>query len=215
MPEQTDKDSWIAGLKEYRVALAVAGIATVAIAVLLTLSPDTAVESNPDTAKHQPSSSPLYAVPHRDESASVAKKIEKVPSQPPAFKTITPETRIEPVSRQVKKRKIQVKKKISSVKKHAPESQPGKTKQKKNGPSLTGNKTIFFVQTGAYRELTSARKQAAILMQKGWNSALTRNAKGLHIVRVGPVANRSAAKMLLRQLKSKAQLSGFIVQVGQ
>lgn len=68
------------------------------------------------------------------------------------------------------------------------------------------------MQVGAYRERSSAQQQAAMLLQKGWNSMVSTNARGLYVVRIGPASSRDAAARLRSALLNKAKLKGFIVE---
>ncbi len=200
MPEtKQQQHSWIAGLKEQRIALAIAAAASLAMIVLLILAPDMAADSKGSAKKSQPTANtPVYAIPERH-AAQPPKQHIKTP--PPPHKKHTKDT-----SKQKTAPKKKVPHKIKPVSNVAPKNHPK--------PIKSTQHAVFFVQVAAYREKNSAQQQAASLMQKGWNSMVTRNNKGLYVVRIGPVSDRPAAIVLHRKLIDKAQLKGFIVQGG-
>jgi len=199
VPEtKKQQHSWIAGLKEQRIALGIAAAASLAMLVLLVLAPDTASD-NEDTAKkaRPTSNTPVYAIPQRQQLQQAK------PARAAPHKSDT-----QPQKKHATKQKTAPEKIISHKTKPAKHMKP----ENRSKPEKTARHAVFFVQIAAYREQNSARKQAASLLQKGWNSMVTRNNKGLYVVRIGPVSDRPAAIALHRQLAEKAQLKGFIVQ---
>jgi len=193
--ESTNR-SWIAGLMEYRVALGVAVLASVLLIVFM-LSPsgnqadkDRQV-AMPATANHVSSSNqagaqaPTYSIPEKPANLPQTSANHARPS--PAVPA--PATR--------------------------PVATPGKPVSATNQGSAPHTKAAahgYFVQIGSYRNLANARKMAARMMQRGWESSITVNTAGLNTVRIGPVSTRSAAEKLRQRLLDKAKLKGFIVK---
>jgi len=205
MPEtKKQQHSWVAGLKEQRIALGIAAAASLAMIVLLVLAPNMAADNKDSANKTRPASdTPVYAIPERQQVKAAkthkpARSTAHKPTSPP------PKTHKKPATRQKT-----ISEKVMSHKSKPAISENPKIRSK---TAKTAQHSVFFVQVAAYREKNSAQQQAASLMQKGWNSMVTRNNKGLYVVRIGPVSNRPEAIVLHRKLIDKAQLKGFIVQ---
>lgn len=212
--------SWIAGLLEHRVALGIAALASVALVVLLVMTPSKqaskpTVSAPASTTTPAPASTgaPRYAIP------DVASKpgIEA----PAPVRTITPATPAEPVRAQAPEARPSpppvAAKPAARPAVSAPTVKPvvKSASQPPAAPATVGGDAsghIYFVQVGAYREHSGAQQQAATLLQKGWNSVVATSNKGLYVVRIGPVGSREAADKLRSQLLDKAKIKGFIVE---
>ncbi|MDQ6988152.1 MAG: SPOR domain-containing protein [Mariprofundaceae bacterium] len=205
MPEiKKQQHSWIAGLKEQRIALGIAVAASLAMLVLLVFAPDTTSDNKDNVKKIGPASNaPVYPIPQRQQ----LKPAKSARAAPHKLDT-------QSQKKHASKQKITPEKHTAHKTKPASSAKPEHNAKNKNRstPEKTAQHAVFFVQVGAYREQNSARQQAASLLQKGWNSMVTRNNTGLYVVRIGPVSDRPAAIALHRQLAEKAQLKGFIVQ---
>jgi len=227
------KEPWIAGLLEYRVALAIAATASIALVTMLVITPSgempghTSVSASSASkqgmstqtasTQHSQQAAPRYSIP----DTSNARR--DVPPPAPAIKAITPDTPSSPPSGSVKqKAKTSVKaaseakpviKQVTKPIAKAAVSSPAASAQRSISKPAAGTSThVYFVQVGAYRERSSAQQQAATLMQKGWNSVVSSNTgNGLFVVRIGPASTRGAADKLRDQLLNKAKLKGFVV----
>jgi len=232
---ETVRGAWIAGLIEHRVALSVAASASILLIALMVMQPggkparqaDHSQGAQTDTLHPNDSlqataHGPRYQVPEKPSTRPKPQVIKPAP----AIKPITPSTPSEPA--RIRKQADLAKPPTTTVKPPAPATirspkpSAGARISKSAPPTRSstttpaqGNKataTIFFVQVAAYRERSSAQQHAARLLQKGWNSTTTANAKGWYTVRIGPVSSRAAADKLRQQLLDKAKLKGFIVQ---
>jgi len=216
-------ESWIAGLMEHRVALGVAATASILMVALLVLQPSiesrskkqAAHEASPAASKldkiaPSKSGTPRYAIPEK----SVPRQQVKKSVAPPTIKPITPSTPAKqvnikpPVPNPVVKKPAPSKPVVEGIAK--PTIQPGALSA--STPDTKTKSKILFVQVGAYRDRRSAQQQASTMLQQGWSSSVTTNAKGLFVVRIGPVSSREAAEKLSQKLLDKAKLKGFIVE---
>jgi len=226
---QRINESWIAGLWEHRVALGVAATASILLIALLVMQPDnktgSKVQSVHDTTpahKQQTatprqknigqsrSGTPRYSIPKKSLPRQQTKKV----AAPPVVKAITARTPAKPA--RIKRPAPETAVKIPAAAKPLvlpiakPQVQAAVGQATKQDMKTTPR--IFFVQVGAYREHSSAQQQASTLLQKGWNSTVTTNARGWSVVRIGPISSRSAAEKLRQRLLDKARLKGFIVE---
>ncbi|MDX8391817.1 MAG: SPOR domain-containing protein [Mariprofundaceae bacterium] len=208
---EKQQNPWLAGFQEHRIALGIAAAASLAMIVLLVLATDETPE-NKSLEKNNPvaSDAPLYTLPQRHLEHAPASKTKQ--QLKPARSMPDKPTSTAPT----KRKKGTGKQTIVSEKTIRTKTTPtsGTQPEHRSKVETTTHSTVFFVQIAAYREKNSAQQQAATLMQKGWNSMVTRNTKGLHVVRIGPVADRPAAIILHRKLVDKAHLKGFIVRGG-
>lgn len=186
--ESTNR-SWIAGLMEHRVALGIAILASILLIVFM-------LRPLGDRYKKAEKNSHIVMPATNQPSSGQAG------NQPPQYSI--PD---KPVSQPMLASK--------------PTAVPAKPSALPKKPvSTTSSATQvtkaaahgYFVQVGSYRDLANARKQAAQLMRKGWNSSITTNAAGLHTVRIGPVPTHAAAEVLRQKLIDKAKLKGFVVE---
>ncbi len=218
---QRINESWIAGLREHRVALGVAATTSILLIALLVMQPDnktgSKVHSVHDTTpahKQQTatpgqknigqsrSGTPRYSIPKNSLPRQQTKKV----AAPPAVKAITASTPAK--SARMKRPAPEPTVKLPAAAKPQVHTAVGQTTKR----NMKTTPRIFFVQVGAYRERSSAQQQASTLLQKGWNSTVTTNARGWSVVRIGPISSRSAAEKLRQRLLDKARLKGFIVE---
>ena len=208
-------ESWIAGLLEHRVALGIAAGASIALIIMLVMTPSkepgrttVSVSGQPATPKAVTSDTPRYAIPDKQQ------KTDTRIAPAAAKKVITPDTPAQAI-RPIQKAPAPVTNRPAVSNKASVASQPVvKAAPAKpavaSSPNVSGH--VYFVQVGAYRERNGARQQAATLLQQGWNSSVSSNDKGLYVVRIGPVSTRQAADKLRSQLMDKAKLKGFVVE---
>jgi len=82
--------------------------------------------------------------------------------------------------------------------------------------SKTGSKHSlahgYYIQAGAFRHATRAKKIADLLRRADWH-VQTAIKKNLHAVLIGPWATRSNARNAKRRLASKNKINAFIVQM--
>ncbi len=69
----------------------------------------------------------------------------------------------------------------------------------------------YYVQAGAFKEKTLARKLASRINKHGWNAAIVPKS-GLHAVWVGPKNSRSGIEKLQKSIHHTLNIRGFIVQ---
>lgn len=69
----------------------------------------------------------------------------------------------------------------------------------------------YYVQAGAFKEKTLARKLASRINRHGWNAAIVPKS-GLHAVWVGPKNSRSGIENLQKSIHRTLNIRGFIVQ---
>lgn len=228
---QPQSDRWMAGLRERQVAFSVAAIASLAIVALLVFTP-TPSDNSRNGDRPAVEQTPSYPIPPKA-NAIPPKKTHKpaananankrpVPPAPKKTVRIPPEKNPNPKATTVRKIVKKTARKAAGA--HAKPAKktvkPVRTAAKqRTRPAInpatraTDAKTaVFFVQVGAYSRKSSAEKQAAALMQQGWNSVVMQNAKGLHVVRIGPVSSLTNAGDLRRKLAAKAHIKGFVVR---
>lgn len=221
------KESWIAGLMEHRVALGVAATASILMVALLVLQPSIESRSKNQAAHEAPSaaSKTTQATPSTPEAHRYAIPEKSVPPQqvkkavaPPTIKPITPSTPAKqvnmkpPAPKPVVKKPAPGKPVVKAVAKPVSNPKPVSAAPQVTNPGTKTVSKILFVQVGAYRDRRSAQQQASTMLQQGWSSMVTTNAKGLFVVRIGPVSSREAAEKLSQKLLDKAKLKGFIVE---
>jgi cell division septation protein DedD len=69
----------------------------------------------------------------------------------------------------------------------------------------------YYVQTGAFKEKTLARKLASRMKEHGWNVVIVPKS-GFHAVWVGPKNSRNGIENLQKSINRTLKIKGFIVQ---
>jgi len=69
----------------------------------------------------------------------------------------------------------------------------------------------YYVQTGAFKDATRAKKIAASLQHTNWHVQTIIKENDLHAVLIGPWQTRQRAKKAKQKLASKNKLQGFII----
>ncbi|MDQ6961965.1 MAG: SPOR domain-containing protein [Mariprofundaceae bacterium] len=87
---------------------------------------------------------------------------------------------------------------------------PEKPKVKVHKPKKTHNKG-YYVQIGAFKKLSGAKKKAAELTKANWRVKIV-NRKGLRLLWVGPLSSRDRAKKAQTKLLKNRFTKGFIVK---
>jgi len=226
-------ESWIAGLIEHRIALGMAATASILLMVLLVIQPGgesdhpTQGTSKELTVPEKQANTARQASPEQAKSSAPRYRIPEKASSPPKPEVIRPARIIRPITPSTPSQPARIRQpspaasppapaKSAAPAKANPSSRTAGASIAKPATATQGSKAsaaqVFFVQVAAYRDRNSAQQQAAMLMQKGWNSTVTANAKGWYTVRIGPVSSRGAADKLRQQLRNKAKLKGFVVQ---
>jgi cell division septation protein DedD len=121
----------------------------------------------------------------------------------------TPQTTIElpQQASNTKRESAAVIRKIKPVINKKPQQQTSETKPKKAAvPS--GN---YYVQAGAFKEKSLARKLASRMKEHGWNAIIVPKS-GFHAVWVGPKNSRSGIENLQKSIDRTLNIKGFIVQ---
>lgn len=204
------KRTWIAGIMEHRIALGIAVLVSILLIVFMlrpsenhfknaerdmhVMAPTTnspALTTNQGGSEQKDGENPKYSIPKKPATHPQAPAYTAQSSV--ATRPLTPAPSAKPSDESRKAASV-----VSSNQ---------TTAQQTTMPAQ-----IYFVQVGSYRDIANARKQAALLLQKGWNSSIATNAAGLHTVRIGPVSTRTAAEQLRQRLIDKAKLKGFIVE---
>jgi len=187
---------WMAGVREYRLALFVSIAGSLAL-ILLLVVPSWFLPTPSSTENHTSARSPAYSLPSR-------------PAQTPAVKSqidSAPLTSL-PVPQKTEKKIVSEVKKSPPKASH-PQPSPAMTHLTKSKHSL---KHGYYVQTGAFRDAYKAEKLARQLQQSGWNVQTIIKKNILHAVLVGPWPTRARAQNGKQQLAHKNKLKGFIVQ---
>jgi cell division septation protein DedD len=189
----TDSAHWQASLSEHRAAwiIACCCIATIFIA-----------STWPDLFSFEP-------------TLSISEN-RQVKNQPPAQQQASSSTPKHEVSRTIKKETQQLSntnkakaviRKIKPVINKEPQQQTPE-KQPEKIAAAAGN---YYVQAGAFKERTLARKLANRLKEHGWNAVIVPKS-GFHAVWVGPKNSRRSIENLQKSIIRTLKIKGFIVQ---
>jgi len=73
------------------------------------------------------------------------------------------------------------------------------------------SKNRYYVQIGAYKKHSGAKKRAAELTKAKWSVKIVRR-KGLHLIWIGPLNTRNQAKRTQDKLLKNRFIKGFIVK---
>lgn len=93
-------------------------------------------------------------------------------------------------------------KKVEQTKKHV---------VKKPQHTKTTQKGRYYVQIGAFKQLSGAKKKAAELSKANWRVKIV-NRKGLRLLWIGPLKSRDHAKKIQSKLLKNRFTKGFIVK---
>jgi cell division septation protein DedD len=147
---------------------------------------------------------------------SLAPEIVQVETPPAQQETrFTPpkkealQTTIEPPQRisNTKRESAAVISKIKPVINKKPQQQAPEIKPKK----VTATSGNYYVQAGAFKEKSLARKLASRMKKHGWNAIIVPKS-GFHAVWVGPKNSRSGIENLQKSIDRTLNIKGFIVQ---
>jgi len=146
------------------------------------------------------------------EPSSPVSESRQVKNQPPAKQQASSSTPKHEASRSIKKETQQLpnsKKAKNAIREIKPViSQEPQQQASKTIAAASGN---YYVQAGAFKEKTLARKLASKLKEHGWNAVVVPK-PGFHAVWVGPKNSRKSIENLKNSIDRTLKIKGFIVQ---
>ncbi len=189
-----DSAHWQASVKEHRTAwiIACCSIATIFLASvwpdLFSLKPTSPTSESVQIESQPPAQQKArFTTPKKE----VSRIIKKQPQQAPDTKRASAAViwKIKPV---ISKKPRQ----------QTPVIQPKKV------TAASGN---YYVQTGAFKEKSLARRLASRMKEHGWNAIIVPKS-GFHAVWVGPKNSRNGIENLQKSIDRTLKIKGFIVQ---
>ena len=182
-------DEWRASLTEYRIAwiTALCGIALILIA-----------SAWPELFMIRQSEPPAKPAAERPVAA---KPVPEAPSEPSAEEKATLEKVIEesaPLAAETPKTKPEAKPEVSP---------PARKAEPKPATPAVG----YYVQVGAFKDISGAKEVADKLGRHGW-PALVVPKNGLYAVWAGPRQSRVGIEKLQQEILRGLKIKGFIVQ---
>jgi len=183
---------WIAGVREYRMALIVAIAGSLALILLLIAPPSFFPEQSTSGSKAGQSKATAYNLPQRPASAT----------------STDMETDQTPLRKTGKHPAPQTKKTVSpqNIPDHKPVVAVTRPLKSKNRLAYG-----YYVQVGAFKDAARARKLGNSLQHAGWHVQTVIKNHGLHAVLAGPLQTRKKAESAKLKLAKRSGIKGFII----
>ncbi len=214
MTEPTPRSSWQAGKGE-RLLAGIVALAATATALFLILSPprddSSAGGGNPSSAKS--GGPPTFPVPKRSVKARNSGDVHDAHSATPARKTAT---RAVPATTRPTGQHAATNRPASKA-----NPVPGHTARSTvaNHPSPNRSHAPhhgYYVQTGAFRDLSRAQTLSRRLARTGWPVRIVDKRKGrehLHAVVIGPWATPGKAEAVRKKVTRRHHIQGFVIHL--
>jgi len=187
---------WMAGAREYRLALIVATTGSLILALLLIAPSWILPEQSSVDNKGTRTRAPAYNLPVR-------------PSQEPAAQSKTSDeaSTLAPDPHKTEKQVVPQVKKVQPPEISSPHHSSVTVQPPKNRTLAYG----YYVQAGAFKNAVRAKKLARSLQHAGWHMHTMVKNKGLHAVLAGPFQSRKKAESAKLKLAKRSGIKGFIL----
>jgi len=184
---------WIAGGREYRMALIVAAVGSLVLILLLVAPSRFFPEHITSSNKVEQPKATAYNLPQR-------------PAPAASTNVVTDQTL---ALHKTEKPAVLQTKEAASPKKNPPhKSAVAMVRPLKDKNRLAHG---YYVQAGAFKDAARAKKLASSLQHAGWHVQTIIKNHGLHAVLAGPLQTRKKAESAKLKLAKRSGIKGFII----